>query len=120
MNEYSTAGRRETQARTELSSIKDEYRSWQHQQYANANQVWYANLATALNRYMEALNTEMVQRQAKSDMEIALAEAKTKSLNEQSAQRRATNTINMMEKRKESEMANSLGILGRFAYLTSR
>lgn len=120
MNEYMEAEDRLRRGEEELRNWQQDYRMWQINQWSNERTIWLKNMTTALDRYMEALNTEMVQRQAKSDMEIALAEAKTKSLNEQSAQRRATNTINMMEKRKEAEMANSLGILGRFAYLTSR
>lgn len=120
MNEYMEAEDRLRRGEEELRNWQQDYRMWQINQWSNERTIWLKNMTTALDRYMEALNTEMVQRKAKSDMEIALAEAKTKSLNEQSAQRRATNTINMMEKRKEAEMANSLGILGRFAYLTSR
>jgi hypothetical protein len=120
MNEYMGAENRLRKGEEELRNWQQDYRMWQINQWSNERTIWLKNMTTALDRYMEALNTEMVQRQAKSDMEIALAEAKTKSLNEQSAQRRATKTINMMEKRKEAEMANSLGILGRFAYLTSR
>jgi hypothetical protein len=120
MNEYMEAENRLRKGEEELRNWQQDYRMWQINQWSNERTIWLKNMTTALDRYMEALNTEMVQRQAKSDMEIALAEAKTKSLNEQSAQRRATKTINMMEKRKEAEMANSLGILGRFAYLTSR
>lgn len=120
MNEYMEAEDRLRRGEEELRNWQQDYRMWQINQWSNERAIWLKNMTTALDRYMEALNTEMVQRQAKSDMGIALAEAKTKSLNEQSAQRRATNTINMMEKRKEAEMANSLGILGRYAYLTSR
>ena len=120
MNEYMEAEDRLRKGEEELRNWQQDYRMWQINQWSNERTIWLKNMTTALDRYMEALNTEMVQRQAKSDMEIALAEAKTKSLNEQSAQRRATSTINMMEKRKEAEMANSLGVLGRFAYLTSR
>ena len=120
MNEYMEAENRLRKGKEELRNWQQDYRMWQINQWSNERTIWLKNMTTALDRYMDALNTEMVQRQAKSDMEIALAEAKTKSLNEQSAQRRATNTINMMEKRKEAEMANSLGILGRYAYLTSR
>lgn len=120
MNEYMEAEDRLRRGEEELRNWQQDYRMWQINQWSNERTIWLKNMTTALDRYMEALNTEMVQRQAKSDMEIALAEAKTKSLNEQSAQRRATSTINMMEKRKEAEMANSLGVLGRFAYLTSR
>jgi hypothetical protein len=120
MNEYMEAEDRLRRGEEELRNWQQDYRMWQINQWSNERTIWLKNMTTALDRYMEALNTEMVQRQAKSDMEIALAEAKTKSLNEQSAQRRANSTINMMEKRKEAEMANSLGILGRFAYLTSR
>lgn len=119
MNEYSTAGRRETQARTELSSIKDEYRSWQHQQYANANQVWYANLATALNRYVEALNTEFVQRQAERDKQTADELAQINYNRQKQSERWgdviANNYYRSQEAEQKKAMASVGGLLGRIA-----
>lgn len=120
MNEYMSAQSKLTRGETELRNWQSQYRTWQFQKWSTANTVWYQNMNNALNRYIEALNTEMVQRQAQSAIDIAYARAATQSAIEQSATRRANRTIDAMEKRKAAETANSLGILGRYAYLTSR
>ena len=120
MNEYMSAQSRLTRGETELRNWQSQYRTWQFQKWSTANTIWYQNMSNALNRYIEALNTEMVQRQAQSAIDIAYARAATQSAIEQSATRRANNTIDAMNRRKEAETANSLGILGRYAYLTSR
>ena len=119
INAYSTASRKETIARTELSDWESAYRSWQHQQYANANQVWYANLATALNRYVEALNTEFVQRQAERDKQYSDDMARINYNRQKQSERWgdiiANNYYRSQEAEQKKAMASVGGLLGRIA-----
>jgi hypothetical protein len=64
MNQYIDAQNKLTQGQIELSNWEDSYRTWQHQQYQNANTIWFNNMSNALDRYVEALNTELVEKQA--------------------------------------------------------
>ena len=64
MNQYIDAQNKLTQGQIELSNWEDSYRTWQHQQYQNANTIWFNNMSNALDRYIEALNTELVEKQA--------------------------------------------------------
>ena len=64
MDQYMQAERNLTQGKIEKQNWESDYRSWQRQQYNNAWNVWYGNMSAALNRYIEALNTELVARQA--------------------------------------------------------
>lgn len=63
MNEYNQAEKRLTEARIEKMNWESDYRNWQHQQYAQAQATWFNNMNAALDRYIEALNTESVLRQ---------------------------------------------------------
>jgi hypothetical protein len=72
MNNYLAAQNKVHQGEVELSNWSSQYRSWQHQQYENAQAVWLQNMSNALDRYMEALDTEMTQRQA--DISVMRAE----------------------------------------------
>lgn len=71
MNEYNQAEKRLTEARIEKTNWESGYRNWQHQQYAQAQTVWYNNMNAALDRYIEALNTESVLRQTQRSMNSA-------------------------------------------------
>lgn len=62
MNNYLNAENKLRQATVDMLGTKQEFRNWQAQQYENANRVWMEKLDTALNRYREALNTEMTIR----------------------------------------------------------
>lgn len=64
MNQYIDAQNKLTQGQIELSNWENAYRSWQQQQYQNANTIWYNQMSNALDRYIEALNTELVEKQA--------------------------------------------------------
>lgn len=75
MEEYLNAENRITKAQQDLLSTKEEYRNWQHQQYQNANTVWLKQLDTALDRYHESLQTEMLQRQYEEQKKNMLAQA---------------------------------------------
>ena len=75
MNQYIDAQNKLTQGQIELSNWEDAYRSWQQQQYQNANTIWYENMSNALDRYIEALNTELVQKKAKIEERRAATNA---------------------------------------------
>lgn len=68
LKDYAAASERLTQGEAELSDWQSRYRTWQNQQYQNAQTVWLANMSAALNRYVQALNTEMVIAQANRAM----------------------------------------------------
>lgn len=68
LNEYNDAENRIMMGKVELSNWESDYRSWQHQQYENAQAVWYQNMNAALDRYIQALNTETAMRKYQSDM----------------------------------------------------
>ena len=71
MNEYDRAQERLTQAKIEKINWESDYRSWQHQQYQNAQQIWYNNMNAALSRYIQALNTETAMRQYQAQIDRA-------------------------------------------------
>lgn len=71
MNAYTQSEKNLTEARIEKMNWESDYRSWQHQQYENAWNVWFNNMSAALDRYIQALNTEMVVRQSQLAMERA-------------------------------------------------
>ena len=71
IDKYMQAERNLTQGKIEKSNWESQYRTWQYQQYQNANTIWYNNLNAALNRYIEALNTETAIRQQQHRMEQA-------------------------------------------------
>lgn len=81
MNEYDDASKRLTQAKLDKMDWENQYRSWQYQQYQNANTVWMANLNAALNRYLQALSTESAMREANARMASANASARKSSNN---------------------------------------
>lgn len=81
MNEYDDASKRLTQAKLDKKDWENHYRIWQYQQYQNANTVWRANLNAALNRYLQALNTENTIREANARMARANASAKRNNSN---------------------------------------
>jgi len=66
MNEYSQAQQRLTQAKLEKMEWERGYRDWQHQQYQNAQTIWFNNMSNALDRYVEALNTELTLKQTEA------------------------------------------------------
>lgn len=64
LNEYYDAEKRLTEGQTELRRWQSNYRDWQYKQWDNANTVWFNNMSAALDRYVEALNTELAMREA--------------------------------------------------------
>ena len=71
MNEYSQAQQRLTQAELDKMEWERSYRNWQHQQYQNEWTVWFNNMSSALDRYVEALNTELTLKQNETYKKVA-------------------------------------------------
>mgnify|MGYP006376079067 CR=1 FL=1 len=61
MNEYDQATKRLTQGKVELAEWQHQYREWQQRQWEREYTIWSNNLRSALDRYQEALSTEMLQ-----------------------------------------------------------
>ena len=120
MNEYNQAEKRLTQARIELRDWQSQYRSWQNQQYQNANTIWYQNMSNALNRYVEALNTEMVIRQAEAQKAMSDSNARLAYSKSKLADSMANYYYTSQEAKKTQEVVNAGGAIGRLAYLLSR
>lgn len=76
MNNYLNAENKLRQATVDMLGTKQEFRNWQAQQYDNANRVWMEKLDTALDRYREALNTEMTIR----NLDVATRRNETNAL----------------------------------------
>ena len=64
MKEYDQAAKRLTEGRIEKLNWESDYRNWQFNQWQNAETVWFNNLNAALDRYVQALNTELTMKQA--------------------------------------------------------
>lgn len=71
MDQYMQAEKNLTQGKIEKQNWESDYRSWQYQQYNNAWNVWFGNMSAALDRYVQALNTETVMRQAQLQRDLA-------------------------------------------------
>lgn len=81
MNEYNQAQQRLTQAKLEKMEWENKYRNWQHQQYQNEWAVWFNNMSSALDRYVEALNTELTLKQTEAYKRRADTDARLANLN---------------------------------------
>ena len=64
MNEYNQAEKKITEAKLEKIEWESKYRDWQFDQWQNAETVWFHNMSSALDRYIQALNTELTLKQA--------------------------------------------------------
>lgn len=94
MEEYTTASKNVLTAKTELNSIRNQYRAWQQRQYSQAYEVWQNNLNTANARYQEALKSEQAARAAaerKRQAEAAAAAARAAADRATAAARAAAN-----------------------------
>ena len=85
MNEYNQAAKRLTEARVEKLNWESDYRNWQFNQWQNAETVWFNNLNAALDRYVQALNTELTMKQAEITKRRADANARMASLKDSMA-----------------------------------
>lgn len=123
-DKYMQAEKNLTQGRIEKMNWESDYRSWQHQQYNNAWNVWFSNMSSALDRYIQALNTEMVIRQTERQKAQADRDAKYAYEKQQRQERLADSLVNYHFKTQQAKqtanVVNAGGILGRLAYLSSR
>lgn len=85
MNEYDQAEKRLTEARIEKLNWESDYRNWQFNQWQNAETVWFNNLNAALDRYVQALNTELTMKQAEITKRRADTNARLANLKESMA-----------------------------------
>jgi hypothetical protein len=85
MNEYDQAAKRLTEARIEKRNWESDYRNWQFNQWQNAETVWFNNLNAALDRYVQALNTELTMKQAEITKRRADTNARLANLKESMA-----------------------------------
>lgn len=67
INEYTNAGKRLTQGKIELMDWQEQYRKWKYNQSDREFIIWLNNLNSAVSRFSEALNTEMVERTTRLD-----------------------------------------------------
>lgn len=120
MNEYTQAQNNLAQARIEKMNWESDYRSWQHQQYENAWNVWFNNMSAALDRYVEALNTELALRQA----EITKRRSDTEAMSAYRKDQLADSLVNLhwaqQNGRQTANVINAGGRLGALAYSVSR
>lgn len=63
INNFTTAQQKLTQGKIELQQWQSGYRDWQYGQHQLANYEWLNNLSTALDRYLDSMQTEMVARE---------------------------------------------------------
>jgi hypothetical protein len=85
MNEYDQAAKRLTEARVEKLNWESDYRNWQFNQWQNAETIWFNNLNAALDRYVQALNTELTMKQAEITKRRADTNARLANLNDSMA-----------------------------------
>jgi len=120
IDRYMQAEKNLTQAKVEKSNLESDYRSWQHQQYQNAQQVWFNNMSAALDRYIQAINTELVEMQAELRKSEADRAARSAYYKQQLANSLVDLHFSQQKAKKTAEVVNAGGIIGRLAYLVSR
>lgn len=124
MNAYDQAAKRISQAKIEKMNWESDYRSWQHQQYENAWNVWFSNMSSALDRYIQALNTESVIGQTERQKAQADRNAKSAYEKQQRQERLADSLVSYhfksQQAKQTADVVNAGGILGRLAYSSSR
>ena len=120
-SEYQKSIDRWQDARTLLSDIKSDYRSWQWQQASIANAYARAKAQDAFNDYLRQFDRELQDRLESYAKNQAVSDKRMKDIREQASKRRADNYIKYQQRQSEANFAKSLsdnyGILGRYAYL---
>ena len=124
MNRYTQAENKLTESKLDVAEWERRYRTWQNQQYQNEYAVWFNNLNAALDRYVQALNTEMVMREAERQKRTADTEAQN-AYDRQKSQEKLANTLaeshfKVQQAKQTQAVVNAGGILGRLAYVLSR
>lgn len=124
MNKYTQAEKNLTEGKLEVAEWERRYRTWQNQQYQNEYAVWFNNLNAALDRYVQALNTEITMREAERQKRRADIEAQN-AYDKQKSQEKLANTLvnshfKVQQAKQTQAVVNAGGILGRLAYALSR
>jgi multidrug resistance efflux pump len=120
MNEYMEAENRLRKGEEELRNWQQDYRMWQINQWSNERAIWLKNMTTALNRYVDALNTEMVVRQAQRQKELADAQARTAYSRSKLGDSIANSYYASQEAEQTKRVVNAGGLIGRIAYFMGR
>lgn len=120
MNEYMEAENRLRKGEEELRNWQQDYRMWQINQWSNERTIWLKNMTTALDRYVDALNTEMVVRQAQRQKELADAQARTAYSQSKLGDSIANYYYASQEAEQTKKVVNAGGLIGRIAYFMGR
>lgn len=114
INDFTTAQQKLLEGKVELEKWQTDYRNWQYEQHQLANQEWLNNLNFALDRYIDALNTDMVALETNYQKNRQLKEAQYKS---NLASTIVNNYISGLRNKQRPETADAGGIAGKAAYL---
>ena len=117
INQFMAAQQKLTQGKIELQAWESGYRDWQHMQHSMANYEWINNLNFALDRYMDALNTDMVALQTNYQKQRQLREAGYKS---SLAGALVQNYLAEQSYQNKMGVLNAGGAAGKAAYLFNR
>ena len=85
MNQYDNNAKKLLDAKIYKMNWESSYRNWQFNQWQNAETVWFNNLSAALDRYIEALDTELTMKQAEITKRRADTDARLTSLKDSMA-----------------------------------
>lgn len=106
-------------ARIGKMDLESDYRNWQWQQANIQNSYARAQAQDAFNRYMNQLEYERIAREERYMRQQAESDLRMRQIKERYAQRLADNWITYQQRKKEAEIADAGGILGRAAYLAA-
>lgn len=124
LDEYTQAEKKLLEGKTELRSWQSQYRNWQFRQWSNANTIWLKNYESALERYSEAIDTEIAAREASWQMNWADLQAKHAYDRQQTKEQIAQSLVSGYQKIQNAKNVGSWfdagGLMGRAAYLSSR
>lgn len=123
-SEYQKSIDRWQNARLLVQSLQSDYRSWQWQQANIANAYARAKAQDAFNSWALQNQRELQSIYERSAMQTAASDYRIAKIKEEAAQKRANSYLNYQEKQSQANVAKAMsdnfGILGRYAYLTSK
>lgn len=99
--------------------VQSDYRDWQWNQANIKNAYARAQAEDAFNRYIIQLRYESIARQEEYEKQKAASDLRMKQIKEEYAQRLVDNHFKYQQKKKEAEIYDSMGILGRLLYVNS-
>lgn len=117
INDFTTAQQKLLGGKIELQQWERGYRSWQNQQYQAANYEWLNNLNFALDRYVDALNTDMVALETNYQKQQQLRDAENKALKNTLAGTLVNSYVSGLANKQRAAVADTGGIAGKAAYL---